>query len=276
MKKLFAASLVILCFSVLAVFAQNSNIVKSDLSQAEIDKIVAKFTKHEALFRKALNVYAYNRTAMIQSIGMGGQISGVFRMDSFHSFNEAGERIEKILFAPMPTLKDMTVSREDIDNLSGVNPFAIEPQYVSNYNFTYLGKEHIDELDLYVFEVSPKTLPDPRKSNQKYFSGRIWVDTEDLLIVRSKGKALPEGKNMQGLEQKFPVMETWRDRIDGKYWFPVLSSSDDELIFDDGHAVKLKVRVKYTNYRVGRVDVKIGDDEVEVKEETKPTPTKKP
>ncbi|MGC2237029.1 MAG: hypothetical protein WA584_12760 [Pyrinomonadaceae bacterium] len=276
MKKLFTVSLVILCFSVLSVFAQTPNIVKSDLSQAEIDKIVTKFTKNEALFRKALNVYAYNRTAMIQSIGMGGQISGVFRMDSFHSFNESGERIEKILFAPMPTLKDMTVSREDIDNLSGVNPFAIEPSSVANYNFTYLGKEHIDELDLYVFEVSPKTLPDPRKSNQKYFSGRIWVDTEDLLIVRSKGKALPEGKNMQGLEQKFPVMETWRDRIDGKYWFPVLSSSDDELIFDDGHAVKLKVRVKYTNYRVGRVDVKIGDDEVEVKEETKPTPTKKP
>lgn len=276
MKKLFAASLVILCFSVLSAFAQTANIVKSDLSQAEIDKIVAKFTKNEALFRKALNIYAYNRTAMIQSIGMGGQISGVFRMDSFHSFNEAGERIEKILFAPMPTLKDMTVSREDIDNLSGVNPFAIEPSSVANYNFTYLGKEHIDELDLYVFEVSPKTLPDPRKSNQKYFSGRIWVDTEDLLIVRSKGKALPEGKNMQGLEQKFPVMETWRDRIDGKYWFPVLSSSDDELIFDSGRAVKLKVRVKYTNYRVGRVDVKIGDDEVEVKEETKPTPTKKP
>ncbi|MET0753803.1 MAG: hypothetical protein ABWZ66_10540 [Pyrinomonadaceae bacterium] len=276
MKKLFAASLVILCFSVLPVFAQTANIVKSDLSQTEINKIVAKFTKNEALFRKALNIYAYNRTAMIQSIGMGGQISGVFRMDSFHSFDASGERIEKILFAPMPTLKDMTVSREDIDNLSGVNPFAIEPSSVANYNFTYLGKEHIDELDLYVFEVSPKTLPDPRKSNQKYFSGRIWVDTEDLLIVRSKGKALPEGKNMQGLEQKFPVMETWRDRIDGKYWFPVLSSSDDELIFDDGHAVKLKVRVKYTNYRVGRVDVKIGDDEVEVKEETKPTPTKKP
>jgi hypothetical protein len=274
MKKLFTVSLVILCFSVLSIFAQTSTIVKSDLSQAEIDKIVIKFTKNEALFRRALNVYNFNRSAMIQTIGMGGQISGVFRMDSFHSFDSSGERIEKILFAPMSTLKEINISREDIDNLSGVNPFAIEPQYVSNYNFTYLGKEHIDELDLYVFEVSPKTLPDPRKSNQKYFSGRIWVDTEDLLIVRSKGKALPEGKNMQGLEQKFPVMETWRDRIDGKYWFPVLSSSDDELIFDSGLTVKMKVRVKYTNYRLGRVDVKIGDDEVEVKEETKPT--KKP
>jgi hypothetical protein len=269
MKKLFIVSLIILCFSVLSAFAQTSNIVKSDLSQTEIDKIVKSFTKNEALFRKALNVYAFNRSAMVQTIGMGGQISGVFRMDSFHTFTESGERVEKILFAPMSTLKEITVSREDIDNLGGVNPFAIEPDSVSNYNFTYLGKEHIDELDLYVFEVSPKTLPDPRKSNQKYFSGRIWVDTQDLLIVRSKGKALPEGKNMQGLYQKFPVMETWRDRIDGKYWFPVLSTSDDELVFETGQSVKMKIRVKYTNYRVGRVNVVIGDDEVEVKEEKK-------
>lgn len=276
MKKLFTVSLIVFCFSALSAFAQTSNIVKGNLSQTEIDKIVKTFTKNEALFRKALNVYAFNRSATVQTLGMGGQISGVFRMDSFLTFSDSGERIEKILFAPMSTLKDITVSREDIDNLSGIDPFAIEPSSIGNYNFTYLGKEHIDELDLHVFDVTPKTLPDPRKSNQKYFIGRIWIDTDDLLIVKSKGKAVPEGKNMQGLEQKFAVTETWRDRIDGKYWFPVFSSSDDELIFDSGQSVKLKIRIKYTNYRLGRVDVKIGDDEEEVKEETKPTPTKKP
>lgn len=276
MKKLFTVSLVILCFCVLPVFAQTSNISKADLSQAEIDKIIRTFTKNEGLFRQALNVYVFNRSASVQTLGMGGQISGAYRRDSFMTFTDAGERIEKILFMPMSTLKEINISNEDIDNLGGIDPFAIEPSSIGNYNFTYLGKEHIDELDLYVFDVSPKTLPDPRKSNQKYFSGRIWVDTQDLMIVKSKGKALPEGKNMQGLEQKFAVTETWRDRIDGKYWFPVFSSSDDELIFDSGQAVKLKIRVKYTNYRLGRVDVKIGDDEEEVTEETKPTPTKKP
>ncbi len=275
MKKIFAIGLFILCFAVFSAFAQTSNIVKTNLSQAEIDRIIKTFSANEAKFREALKVYAFNRNARIQSIGMGGQISGVYQRDSFMTFKENGERIEKILYFPVSTLKEIGISAEDIDNLGGVDPFAIEPQFLGNYNFTYLGKEKIDELDLYVFDVTPKVLPDPKKTIQKYFSGRIWVDDRDLMIVKSKGKALPEGKNMQGQEQRFPTMETWRDNVDGKYWFPALTVADDELVFDSGQVVKIRVRVSYKNYRVGRTEVIILDGE-EVVEENKPTPTPSP
>ena len=208
---------------------------------------------------------------------MGGQITGTYRRDSFLTFKDSGERVEKILFNPVSTLTEVSISAEDIDNLGGINPFAIEPSAVGNYTFTDLGKEKIDELNLHVFDVTPKTLPNPRKSDQKYFSGRIWVDDADLMIVKSKGKALPEGKNKIGDEQRFPVMETWRESVDGKYWFPSFSSADDELVFDSGNSVKLKVRVKYANYRVGTSDVKILDDDgSEIKEETKPAPSATP
>ena len=267
----------VFCFSVFSTFAQTSNIVKTDLSQTEIDKIVKKFTENEAFFRNALNTYAFNRNANIQTVGMGGQITGVYRRDSFMTFSDKSERIEKILFMPMSTLKEVGISAEDIDNLGGINPFAIEPAQVGNYNFTFLGKERIDELNLYVFEVAPKTLPNPKKSNQKFFSGRIWIDDEDLMIVKSKGKALPEGKNMIGQEQRFPVMETLRENVDGKYWFPSYSSSDDELVFDSGNSVKMKIRVKYTGYKLGTSEVKILDDDgSEIKEETKPAPSPTP
>jgi hypothetical protein len=277
MKRLqiFLYVFAVFCVSAIGISAQTSNIVKKDMSQAEIDRIVKKFTDNEAFFRQALNQYAFNRSATIQTIGMGGQITGVYRRDSFMTFKEAGERIEKISFNPISTLQDVTVFPEDIDNLGGINPFAIEPQYVSNYSFAYLGKEKIDELDLYVFDVTPKTLPNPKKSNQKYFSGRIWVDDQDLMIVKSKGKALPEGKDMQGIEQRFAVIETWRENIDGKYWFPAYSSADDELVFDSGQSVKLRVRVKYANYRVGKSDFKVLEDDVVIEEE-KPAPTPPP
>ena len=264
-------------FSTLQTFAQTSNIVKTDLNQAEIERIVKKFTENESLFRSALNSYIFNRSANIQTVGMGGQITGVYRRDSLMTFTEKSERIEKILFMPMSTLKDVSMSAEDIDNLGGINPFAIEPAHVGNYNFTYLGKEKIDELNLYVFDVTPKTLPNPKKSSQKFFSGRIWVDDQDLMIVKSKGKALPEGKDTTGQEQRFPVMETWRENVDGKYWFPSFSSSDDELIFDSGYSVKMKIRVKYNNYKLGTSDVKILDDDgTEIKEEPKSAPTPTP
>lgn len=276
MKKILAVGLMIFGFSVCSILAQTSNIVKTNLSQTEIDRLVNAFAANEANFRQALNVYAFNRNAAIYSIGMGGQISGVYQRDSFLTFKENGERIEKILFAPVSTLKEINVSAEDIDNLGGVDPFAIEPKFVSNYNFVFLGKEKIDELDLYVFDVTPKILPNPKKTIQKFFSGRIWVDDRDLMIVKSKGKAVPEGKNMQGQEQRFPIMETWRVNVDGKYWFPALTTADDELVFDNGLVVKMRVRVTYKNYRVGRSTVKILDDEEEVKEENQPSPTPTP
>src|SRR5678809_1415137 len=104
---------------------------------------------------------------------------------------------------------------EDLEDLGGVNPFALEPDAIPKYSFTYVGKDHIDELDLWVFDVTPKVMPDAKKIKDRLFSGRIWVDTQDLQIVKTKGKGVPETKN-----NKFPSVETYREHIDGKYWFP--------------------------------------------------------
>lgn len=268
--KIIAFCLMIVCFAALGTMAQTSKITKTNLSQAEIDRIVKNFTSNEALFRDALTGYAFKRSASISTIGMGGQITGVFRRDSFMEFKKDGGRFEKILFAPMSTLEEITITPEDIDNLGGIDQFAVESSKANSYNFSYVGSERIDELDLYVFDVSPKVLPDPKKSKQKFFSGRIWVDNRDLQIVKSKGKALPEAKN-----ERFPVIETWRENVDGKYWFPSYSSSDDELVFDSGEVVKIKVRIKYTDYKPGSSEVKILDDDEEIKEKPQPTPTPK-
>ncbi len=266
--KIILFGLAILWISAVGAFAQTSAIVKKDLSQAEIDRIVKSFTQNEAAFRDALPSYAFNRSATFQTIGMGGQISGTFRRDSFMALSPEGVRNEKILFAPISTLTELEVTPADIDNLNGLDPFAINPAIASQYNFTYLGKEKIDDLNLYVFEVAPKVMPDAKKVKQRYFAGRIWVDDKDLTIVKSKGKAVPEGK------ERFPVLETWRENVDGKYWFPSYTAGDEELVFDSGQAVKIKVRVKYTNYAVGKSKVIIGDDEEEVKDPQPATPKK--
>jgi hypothetical protein len=255
--------------STLSAFAQDA-IVKTNLSQAEIDRIINHFTNKEKEFREALTQYVFNRSATISTIGLGGNITGTYRRDSFMTFTEDGKRFEKILYAPMSTLTEISVTPEDLEDLGGVNPFALEPAVLHLYNFNYIGKEKIDELDLYVFDVKPKVIPDPKKSKQRLFVGRIWVDDRDLQIVKSRGKAVPETK-----QNKFPVVETWRENIDGKYWFPAFSTSDDELVFDNGHVVKLRIRVRYTNYKLGRSEVRILDDDEEPIEEPTPTPTPK-
>ena len=105
--------------------------------------------------------------------------------------------------------------------------------------------------------LSPKVKPDS-KSKLRYFQGRIWVDDRDLMIVKSKGKGFPEDKN-----NKYPVVETWRENVEGKYWFPAYATSDDELVFENGSSVKLRMRVKYTDYTKGNVDITILDDDTE-------------
>lgn len=270
--KIILFSLIIFCLSTFSAFAQSSNLVKKDLSQAEIERIVKAFTANEKTFREALTGYVFNRSASIHTVGMGGQISGTYRRDSFLNLSPDGKRVEKILYAPIPTLTEITITPADIDNLSGIDQFAIEPAVASQYNFTFAGMEKIDELDLYVFDVAPKAGLDSKKTKQHFFAGRIWVDERDLMIVKSKGKAVPERK------ERFPVIETWRENIGGKYWFPSYSSADDELVFDDGNVVKVKVRIKYTGYAQGKSEVRILDDEEEVKEEKpqpKPSPTPK-
>lgn len=268
--KIILFGLAILCFSAIGAFAQTSNIIKKDLSQAEIDRIVKSFTTNEAAFRNALTNYVFDRSANFQTLGMGGQVSGVYRRDSFMSLTADGRRLEKISYFPIPTTS--VVTNEDLEDLGGVTPFALEPSAVTQYNFAYVGKEKIDELELYVFDVTPKVKPDPKKSKLRFFTGRVWIEDKDLMIVKSKGKAVPETK-----DNKFPIVETWRENVDGKYWFPSYASSDDELVFDNGTSYKIKLRVKYNNYRVGRSEVRIVDDDEEIKEEKpKPSPTPPP
>ena len=247
------------------VFGQATTFTKTDLSQTEIDNIVKKFTRNERLFREALNVYAFKRDAFIATVGMGGQITGTYKRDSHMTFDATGKRIEKIMFAPISTLTEIAITQSDIENLGGLDPFAIEPAKIDLYQFTYLGKEKIDELNLFVFDVAPKVMPKSEKDG-RLFQGRIWVDDRDLYIVKSRGKAVPEGK------ERFAEIETYRTNVDGKYWFPSYSSSDDDLVFKNGSVVKMKIRVKYYDFNIGRSDVKIiGEEDV-----VEPAPEKKP
>jgi len=266
MKRSFLLFVVMFALTVPAAFAQAQ---KRDLSPSEAERIIQKVTENEREFRSGLSSYVFNRYATINIIGLGGQIAGTYRRDSHMTFSQEGARFEKVIFAPMATTPPGFVSPEDLEDLGGVNPFALEPAYISQYKVSYVGTEKIDELDLYVFDVTPKVIPDPKKSKQRLFTGRIWVDVEDLMIVKSRGKAVPETKT-----NKFPIVETTREQIDGKYWFPSDARADDELVFDNGSVIKIRMRVKYTNYKVGRTEVRVLDDDEPVVPEPSPTPSK--
>jgi hypothetical protein len=238
-------------------------------AEVDVNKIIQAFSAKETEFRKALGDYAFKRDASIQTIGPGGEVTGEYRRVSQFVFDDRDERFEKITFFPPPTLTELSVTQEDIDDLGGVQPFALEAAKIPQYDFKYLGKEHVDELDTYVFDVAPKVLP--KKVSERFFEGRIWVDQQDLQIVKVRGKGVPEGN------QRFPLFETYRQQVDGRYWFPTYTYADDELSFPKGSVVHVRMVVRYVDYKRFRSKVRITDvDGAELKSEPSPSPTPKP
>jgi hypothetical protein len=271
----FAAAALLLFFVAPSsiTFAQQSKVATAAAATAPVDvnRIIRAFTSKETEFRRALNQYVFKRDATIQTIGLGGQITGEYRRVSHFTFDDSGNRFEKISFFPMPTLKELVVTPEDLDDLGGVQPFALEASKIDQYNFTYVGKERIDELDLYVFDVAPKVIP--KKVSERFFQGRIWVDDHDLQIVKVRGKGVPEGK------QRFPTFETYREQIDGRYWFPTYTYADEDMVFDNGLVVHFRMLVRYTDFKRGRADVRIietDEDGPGIEDQTQPQPESKP
>jgi hypothetical protein len=223
-------------------------VVNRSGSPVDVERIIRTFTQREAEFRKALNQYSFKRDAVIQAVApLGGQILGEYHRTSRFVFDDSGARYEKILHFPVPTLQ---LTMADIEALSSVQTFALDAAKAHEYSFTYVGKEKIDELDTYVFEVTPKILSDqPRmralkrsKDPERFFQGRVWVDDKDFQIVKARGKGVPE------FDERFPIFESYREQIDGKYWFPTYTYADDELTFKDGSSARIRMRVKFTDF----------------------------
>jgi len=59
-------------------------------------------------------------------------------------------------------------------------------------------------------------------------------------------------------EQAFPIFETFRENIEGHYWFPTYTRADDILRFKSGQATHIRLSVRYQNYKRFGSTIKIG------------------
>jgi hypothetical protein len=247
----------------LAAKSQGEGAITHEPPSIPVEQIVQKFGDRELEFKKERDNYTYTQTFVVQTIDMDGRPDGEYRMTSDILFTPEGKRYEKVISAPPPTLQRISLSQQDMDDLEHVQPFVLTSQELPKYDVKYIGREQLDELSTYVFDVGPKKI----EKNQRYFQGRIWVDDKDLNIVKSDGKAVPDIIK-KGNENVFPRFETFRENIEGHYWFPTYTRSDDELRFSTG-AVHIRMTVRYANYKRFGATIKIGNP-VEIKEDKKP------
>jgi len=220
--------------------------------QLPVDQIIQKFTQHEEEFRKERENYTYTQFIMFQTIDSEGQVDGEYRMTSDILFTPAGKRYEKVLEAPASSIQRITMEQQDFDDIEKVWPLVLTPDEVPKYDVKYLGREQVDELGTYVFDVAPKKF----EKNQRYFQGRIWVEDRDFQIVKTRGKGTGLLKKKQ--DSAYPIFETFRENIEGHYWFPTYTRADDILHFRTGPEVRIRVSVRYSNYKRFGSTIKIG------------------
>jgi hypothetical protein len=228
------------------------------------DQIIQRFAKHEVEFREARDHYIWTQDVKVQELD-GDTPTGEFREVTDVVYNDRGQRVENVTFAPQPTLRQVSMSKEDLDDIRNKFPFSLTPEQLPKYQILYVGQQKVDELDTYVFDVAPKVM----EKNQRYFQGRIWVDAQDLQIVKSYGKSVPDigvnpkKKRRPDQENLFPRFVTYRQQIDDKNWFPTYTKADDVLHFSN-QEVHIRIIVKYENYKRFGSDVKIlyGDTDI--------------
>ncbi|MBI3664604.1 MAG: hypothetical protein HY234_16325 [Acidobacteria bacterium] len=230
-----------------------------------IAEIIRQFAAKESEFRIARGNYTYTQFVRVEEFDQNGDPGGQFQRTGEVIFTPEGKRFERITREPPTSLRMLTMSLEDFKDLENIQPFVLTTEDLPKYDLEYLGRQQIDEIGAYVFSVKPRKI----EPNQRYFQGTVWVDDRDLQIVKSYGKAVPDLQK-KGQENLFPMFETWRENIDGKYWFPTLTRADDVLHFPTGD-VRIKMIVRYANYKQFKSTIRILSAEP-VKPEAKKPP----
>jgi hypothetical protein len=246
----------------------DSGFGRMDISDPTIppDQILQRMAAKESEFQDALDHYTYRRTARVQVLDDDNKTIGEYYEVDDVIFDPDGRRTEHVVFAPASTLEQagIMMSPSDLQDIQHGYPFVLTKESIPQYDVKYIGRQKVDEIDCYVFDVSPKTI----EKNKRYLDGRIWVDATDLQIVVTNGRMVPDDtrKNHEDLH---PPFMTWREQIDGHYWFPVYTKGEGYLHFSGGYGymaqdVHIRDTIKYSDYKRFGSSSKVfyGDQEV--------------
>ena len=242
------------------------------------EEIIRQFAAKESEFQQALNHYTYRRIARVQTIDDDNKVDGEYYQVDDVIFDSAGKRTEKTVFAPVNSLQRVSMTPSDLQDIQHGYPFVLTAEMIGQYDVKYVGRQKVDEVDCYVFDVSPKII----EKKQRYLLGRIWVDSTDLQIVVTNGRMVPDDTRKNN-EDLHPPFMTWRQQVDGHYWFPVYTKGEGILHFSGGSSymaqdVHMRDTIKYTDYKRFGSTIKLiyeGQDITMPASQPEPTPAPK-
>ena len=81
-----------------------------------------------------------------------------------------------------------------------------------------------------------------------YLDGIVWVDTQYLEVVKTYGKWVNELGDVKFAQMPFTTFETYRENVDGKYWFPNYERSDETVHVKEGD-FPVRLVIKWTDFK---------------------------
>jgi hypothetical protein len=207
-------------------------------------EIIQAFTKKEEIYLNTRPQFAYRKTIRIQEFGPDGRPGGEY--DATYDLVRSGDGklYEEALAAPQSTLEYLSFEPEDALALMHLPAFPVTASQLSKYNVKYLSTEKVDEVDCYIFQITPRTL----ERQHALFDGVIWVDQKYLEVVKTYGKWVTDLGEMYPPALPFSMFETYRENVEGKYWFPNYARADGIYKMKD-HDVAIRMTIKWTNFK---------------------------
>jgi len=179
----------------------------------------------------------------VEEIGPDNKPAGQLEVVTEQRISPDGKMYEKPVRRPPATLHYLDIQRGDSDLLAATPLFPLTTAQLPKYEITFGGKQPLDELSAYFFSVKPRALD----RAHAYFSGVVWVDEQDLVIVKTMGKWVTETGDVTSSVLPFSVFETYRQQIGKNLWFPSYSRSD-ETVEVAGARVPIRVVVRWTDF----------------------------
>ena len=208
------------------------------------EEIIRRFSQKEDEYIVARLRYSYRKTVRIEEFGIDGKPAGHLLLVVEPKLTSDGKVYEKTVERPQSTLQYLEMGPEDFQSLARMPAYPLTTSQLAKYDLKYLGKELVDEVDCYIFQVKPKTV----ERTRAYFDGIIWVDAKYLEVVKTYGKWMTDLGDARSATMPFTLFETYRENVDGKYWFPNYMRSDETLHLQD-REVPLRLVIKWTEFK---------------------------
>src|SRR6185503_11485284 len=89
-----------------------------------VQDLIQKFASQEAIFKEARNHYTYTQDVTVETVD-GDSVDGTFKETTDVLYDDQGKRIENVTYAPMNTLKRVSLTKEDYDDFRNHLPFVL-------------------------------------------------------------------------------------------------------------------------------------------------------